>query len=208
VVDKLAIVWAAPRPHIVFIVLVATGIWAVLDWRYGGVIANRDSTIALLTTELDAYKNKLGGASPDQAKARIETLEQKVEDLSKRLGPQYPLTDVEKERLTKVLASVPIGERFHIVVLWPQINGIPHYANDVAQVFSSAKWDATISAAGLTFAHGISFAFSQQAFDDASKRPPEAAKLMALLTLAEIHYDVIPFANIIVPYAFIVGAPE
>jgi hypothetical protein len=61
--------------------LVAIGaVWWVMDWRYSGVISHRESEIRLL----NAYKDKLGGASPDQARARIDALEATVKKLEPR----------------------------------------------------------------------------------------------------------------------------
>jgi hypothetical protein len=75
----------------------------------------------------------------------------------------YPLTPAQKDKLKKALEAVPVNERFAVTILWPQINGVQRYADDVGQVFSSAKWNAQVSAAGMTFGHGISFVFGQQA---------------------------------------------
>jgi hypothetical protein len=121
-------------------------------------------------------------------------------------APKYPLTYEQRDKLIKALEAVPINERFAVIVLWPQINGVQRYADDVQQVFSSAKWQATVSAAGLAFGHGISFLFSQEAYDDKAKRPAEAVKLMGLFEQAGVHYTVGPLRNILVPYVFMVGA--
>lgn len=145
----------------------------------------------------------------DEIAARFEARATAAEKELKALkGSQYPLTNEQRDRLTKVLEAIPINERFQVTILWPQINGVQRYANELQQVFSSAKWDARVSAAGLTFGHGISIAISQRAYDGKTKRPQEAVKLMGLLDQAGIHYDVAPWTNIIVPYAFIVGAAE
>lgn len=76
------------------------------------------------------------------------------------------LTNEQRDRLTRVPEAVPIDERFKVIVFWPQINGVQRYANEVQEVFSSAKWEAKVSAAGLTFGQGMSFVFNQQACDD------------------------------------------
>ncbi len=145
----------------------------------------------------------------DAITARIEARATAAEnELNALKAPRYPLTNEQMDRLTKVLEAVPINERFEVIILWPQINGVQRYAIEVQQVFSSAKWEAKVSAAGLTFGHGMSFVFNQQAYDDKTKRPPEAVKLMGLLDQAGIHYTVAAWTNIIVPYAFIVGAAE
>lgn len=129
-------------------------------------------------------------------------------ELSALKAPRYPLTNEQRDSLTKVLEAVPINERFEVIVLWPQINGVQRYADDVQQVFSSAKWQAKVSAAGLTFGHGISIVLSQEAYNDKTKRPPEAVKLMSFFDKAGIRYTMGPWTNITVPYAFIIGAAD
>jgi hypothetical protein len=178
----------APLVFVTALLTLGAAIWWALDWRYTGIVSNRDLEISSLKTQRDEYKEKLGGASPDQAKARIDALEQKVDELSKRTGPPYPLTDEQKDGLLKALQAVPPNERFHVTILWPQMNGLRRYADAVQQVFSSAKWAATVSVAGQSYAHGIFFIFNQQAYEDKSKRSAEAIRLMGFLDQAQIHY--------------------
>jgi hypothetical protein len=98
--DQVAVISSAPRPHIVFLALMGGGLWFAMDWRYGGMMANRDSTIALITAQRDDYKDKLGGASPDQAKARIDSLEKRLA----LLEPRH-LSDIDKSVLLKIPRS-------------------------------------------------------------------------------------------------------
>lgn len=219
--DQVAAIWTAPRPHVIFTAVVAAAIWWVMGWRYDSIvaskdsiIANRDAQISLLTTERDDYRDKLGGASPDEAMARLDALDksnakltESLSQITKQVGPEYPLSEDEKGRLLKVLSEVPQNERFHVDVFWPQINGFPRYADAVSQIFLTAKWDTAVKAAGLSFSHGIVFAFGQQAYNDELKRSPEALKLMDLFRRAEIRHSVVPL-NLVVPFAFIVGPPE
>jgi hypothetical protein len=206
---------------VIFTAIVATAIWWVVGWRYDSIVAskdsiigNRDAQISLLTTQRDDYRDKLGGASPAEARARLDALEKSnaklTENLSriaKQVGPEYPLSEDEKGRLLKVLSQVPQNPRFHVDVFWPQINGFPRYADAVSQVLLSAKWDTAVKAGGLSFSHGIVFAFGQQTYNDESKRSSEALKLMDLFRQAEIRYSVVPL-DLVVPFAFIVGPPE
>src|SRR5262245_51575677 len=65
-------------------------IYWVMDWRYAGILSNRDSEIALLKSQRDDYKDKLGGASPDQARARIDALEKRLAELEPKLARLEP----------------------------------------------------------------------------------------------------------------------
>src|ERR1700722_19830693 len=75
-------------------VLIFGAVWWLMDWRYGGIVSNRDSEITLLKGQRDDYKDKLSGATPDQAKAHIDALKGQVSALETRLGA------VEGRRLT------------------------------------------------------------------------------------------------------------
>jgi hypothetical protein len=79
---------------IVLTALIVAVVWWLMDWRYGGIIANKDSEIVLLKGQRDDYREKLSGATPDQAKARIDALETRLA----RLEPRR-LTDTQREDL-------------------------------------------------------------------------------------------------------------
>ena len=195
---------AAPASSIAIILGVFAVVWIAMDWRYAGIIANRDGIIAsrdaaikLIETQRDDYKDKLGGASPDQAKSRMDALEKantnlssRLSTISKRLKPIYPLEDEEKERLIHLLSEVPKNSRFHVDIFWPQLNGNPRNAYAVAEVFSSAQWDVSVKMADSISGHGLVFAFNPNAAVDDSKRSPEARKLIELFDRAKIDWAI------------------
>jgi hypothetical protein len=81
---QLEPVVAAPIPFAVALLLISGAIWSAMQWVYGGIIANRDSTISLLTVQRDDYLTKLKGASPDQAADELKSLKEQLEN-QKRL---------------------------------------------------------------------------------------------------------------------------
>src|SRR5713226_8615668 len=107
----------APASAIAIILGVFSVVWIAMDWRYAGIIANRDgiiasreATINLIAIQRDDYRDKLGGASPDQAKSRMDALENanaslsaRLSAISRRLKPEYPLDDEKKEKLIRLL---------------------------------------------------------------------------------------------------------
>jgi hypothetical protein len=213
----------APASAIAIILGVFAVVWIAMDWRYAGVIANRDGIIAsrdaainLIATQRDDYKDKLGGASPDQAKSRVDALEKanatlsaRLSVISKRLRPVYPLEDDEKERLIQLLGEVPKNSRFHVDIFWPQLNGNPTNAHVIAKLFSLAQWDVAVKRADSISGHGLVFAFNPNAAVDDSKRPPEARKLMDLFSQAKVDWAIDTLSD--VPegtFSFIVGEPN
>jgi len=71
--DVIARAW----PSLLAIIAVAAvGIWIALDWRYSGIVANRDSEISALKTELSLFE-PIQGQSSDIAK-RVEAIEERL----------------------------------------------------------------------------------------------------------------------------------
>ena len=72
-VDLLGKEWAvisqSPVSFITVIFIVAGIVWAALRWQYETRITHRDDEIA-------AYKRKLDGATPDEARANLNRLEE------------------------------------------------------------------------------------------------------------------------------------
>jgi hypothetical protein len=213
----------APASATAIILGVFAVVWIAMDWRYAGIIANRDGIIAsreaaisLIATQRDDYKEKLGGASPDQAKSRMDALEKanvalsaRLSAISKRLKPVFPLEDDEKERLIQLLGEVPKNSRFHVDIFWPQLNGNPANAYVVAKLFSSVQWDVAVKRADSISGHGLVFAFNSSAAVDDSKRPPEAKQLMALFSQAKVDWAIDTLSDVPVgTFFFIVGEPN
>jgi hypothetical protein len=82
--EQLAAVMAAPIPFTVSVLIAAGLIWGAMQWAYGGIIANRDATISLVTVQRDDYLNKLKGASPEEAARQLKSLQDEI-DRQKRL---------------------------------------------------------------------------------------------------------------------------
>lgn len=128
----------ANLPTFFFIVVLIFGaIWWLMDWRYGGVIAqrdgvinNRDSEITLLKGQRDDYKDKLSGATPDQAKARIDALEA-------RLASVEPRRLTASQRTALIAGLIPPRA---ISIVSEAAGDSPQLATDFASVFKSAGW--------------------------------------------------------------------
>jgi len=78
-----ATIKAAPISFCIAVAALGGVVWTTLDWADSARLKNKDEEIGLLVRQRDEYKDKLGGASPDQAKARIDALEARL----KRVEP-------------------------------------------------------------------------------------------------------------------------
>ena len=104
-------------------------IWAALRWRYSEIIEHRNRIIAL-------YKARLNGATPDQAKAKMDSLEGQVVSLKNREWPKLApaaVTDFEN-----VLAS----QGSHVVSVLPQDRDLVFLARDLVDAFKRIGWKA------------------------------------------------------------------
>ncbi len=73
-------------PISIFLITIGVGIliWRFASHTYSNRLEDANSKMDLLTTELNNYKDKLGGATPDDAKARLDELEAKIIQLEPR----------------------------------------------------------------------------------------------------------------------------
>src|ERR1700730_13697579 len=89
--------WPAVRAARWVIIVACLGS-AGLGFAFASLLSN--STIATLRERLDLYKDRLQGASPDEAGKQIEQLKKQVADLLVASRNPWQLTPVEKEIIT------------------------------------------------------------------------------------------------------------
>ena len=104
-------------------------IWAALRWRYSGMIERRNRIIAL-------YKARLDGATPDQAKFKIDSLEGQVVSLRNREWPR--LTPAAVTDFESVLSS----QGPHVVSVLPQDKDSVFLARELVDAFRRMGWKA------------------------------------------------------------------
>jgi hypothetical protein len=81
---------------IIILLIVLT--WGFTHWAYWGLISARNSHIASLERRVADYRNNLNGASPEEARQRMEALELEVKTLHIRLSPRR-LTPVQRQAI-------------------------------------------------------------------------------------------------------------
>ena len=129
VLDQARLVAQAPVAFAAGVVIIGAIIWSLLRLRYAKMIEHRNGIIAL-------YKARLNGASPDQAKARMDSLEGQVLSLKNREWPKLmpaAVTDFES-----VLAS----QGSHVVSVLPQDKDSIFLARDLVDAFKRIGWKA------------------------------------------------------------------
>lgn len=170
---------SAPIPYIVALAIVAGIIWAIVNWSYSAVLASKDAEIQLLERQRDDYKDKLGGATPDEAKARIDRLEAQVKAISPRR-----LSDDQKTRLASALRRLPGNIEIAQDMAAPDARP---FAGDLIVAFQSAGWQVQTPAVlgpGNPPPHGIGLIVS-----DPSSLTAHQALIVEGLNAAGVQFD-------------------
>jgi hypothetical protein len=174
----------------VILVLLSVAIWWVVNWRYDGIVANKDSEITLLKGQRDDYKDKLNGATPDQAKAKMEALESRVATLEPRLAAIEPrrLTVDQRAALIARLKP-PLGTSPTVSVAAEATGDNPQFAADFASVFRSAGgWtivEPMVMGIGGRPPSGIAVTIP-----DINHPSPEIATIVRAFQTAKIEFDI------------------
>ena len=103
--QQWAAFWRAPFIMLPLILVAVVVTWQVIEAVHGTEIAGKDATIEALREEVTSYKNKLSGASPDQAKAQIDEAKAKIDGLEARLVKLEPRTLSAKRAVSSHRAS-------------------------------------------------------------------------------------------------------
>jgi len=129
ILGELHLIVEAPLVFGAAVLLLGAIIWAALRWRYSRGIERRNHIIAL-------YKARLNGATPDQAKAKIDSLEGQVVSLKNREWPK--LTPAAVTDFESVLAS----QGSHVVSILPTDRDSVFFARDLVDAFKRIGWEA------------------------------------------------------------------
>ena len=129
ILDQARLVAQAPLAFAAGVLLLGAIIWSALRWRYAKMIEHRNGIIAL-------YKARLNGASPDQAKARMDSLEGQVVTLKNREWPK--LSPAAVADLENILTS----QGSHVVSIVPQDRDSVFLARDLVDALNRIGWKA------------------------------------------------------------------
>ena len=169
----------ANLPTFAVILVLMTGvIWIVVNWSYSGVLGSKNAQIELQDRQLSDYREKLKGASPEQAKAKIDTLEEQARS-TRTTNPPTSSTKAssepsrfystgDKERLSE--AFYKLSELLNkqvtkieqdsqgLIRYWDGVKSNPDRNNELKKIISQLEALRTLS--GSTYAE-----FSQLAAD-------------------------------------------
>jgi hypothetical protein len=141
----------------VVVVLIFGAVWWLMDWRYGAIVASKTGQIELQDRQLADYKQKLDGASPDQAKAKIEALEHTIRAT---IGSKWePLSKAQISALALKLKGI---EKSRATVMYENTLG-KQLAQNIFDAFQEAGWTEAKLMTGSGFGEGIVVGWSSRA---------------------------------------------
>lgn len=131
---------------LVVVALAVAVIWGITQWSYGALLASKDARIAILEHRLAEYREHLNGATPDEARQRIEALENEGKALRLRLQPRR-LTTSQRQAIAD-RSVLPAGAQPNPVTVLAEENcsDCAAFAADLAAALREAgSWIVTSS---------------------------------------------------------------
>jgi hypothetical protein len=182
ILEQFALISAAPIPFFLVTIAIIGLVWVVVNWSYSAVLSSKNSQIELLVRQVGDYKDKLNGATPYEAKARIDSLEARLS----RVEPRR-LSD-EQRNIIASFVTVPYGNNYMISAQSEMACGdCRQYLDNFQEILHNAHWNIErISLSNATAASPKGIAILTP---DTGHPLPEASALMSALKAAEIDFD-------------------
>jgi hypothetical protein len=182
---------SAPILAAVALVVALVAIWAALHWSYQLALSSRDTRIVFLERRLAEYRDRLGAASPDEIRKRIDALETELRTLRVRLQPRR-LTPAQRQAIID-RSRLPSGAKPAAVVVAYEgtCSDCRAFAEDLLGALGEhGNWQTTatvIEGPAERPRTGLGIRIEQPL------RPqPDAVRLQAALRSAGMPFDMVP----------------
>jgi len=121
-VDGWPMILAYPKTFLAILISISLVTWFSIRWFYSRVLESKNAQIELQDRQLSDYREKLKGATPEEVKAKIESLQERVHntivvDASGHVpSPSSPDTRTPILKNISEIQLVPSGEEMSLVV--------------------------------------------------------------------------------------------
>jgi hypothetical protein len=165
-------------------------IWAALHWSYRAALSNKDSRITFLERRVAEYRDRLGGATPDEARKRIDALEAELKALRVRLQPRH-LTSVQRQAIVD-RSRLPAGAQPAALLIAHEApcSDCRAFAEELSGALGERNnWTVTATAWEPSADRprtGLGIKVEQPL-----RPPPEAVRLQAALRSAGLPFDMV-----------------
>jgi hypothetical protein len=182
ILEQFALISAAPIPFLLVTIAIIGIVWFVVNWSYTAVLSSKSSQIELLERQVSDYKDKLNGATPYEAKARIDSLESRLA----RIEPRR--LSVEQRNIIASYVTAPPGVNYMISAQSEMACGdCRQFLDDFQNILYNAHWYIEpISLSNATAASPKGIAILTP---DTSHPLLEASALTSALVAAKIDFD-------------------
>ena len=128
--------------HLVLAALIAAAaMWVAVNRAYRAALGSKNAQIALLEQQVNSYKERLGGASPEQAAAKISELEREI-------GALHEKKDEPTQQGLPALTSSQISEwsnklskhRVKALYLRSLEHSSDEFRESLCELFRKAGW--------------------------------------------------------------------
>jgi hypothetical protein len=189
--EKLRTEWevirGAPWSFISVVGVIGAAIWFFLATVNQGTISAKDATIQTLSTQVAAYKDKLNGATPDEAKAMIDSLEKKLNEKIAKLEPRH-LTKEQRDIISGIISGHVNSNYALVVASDMSCADCKRYANEFISLLPKSNWE--ISTPSVLAASAASTKGIAVLTPDPTNPLPEADILIKAFSAANIKFDI------------------
>lgn len=186
--EQWGAVMANPAPFVIVAAAIIAATWMAFSFIYGARLETKDAEISLLTRQRDDYKEKLGGATPDEAAKKIAELERRIDASIPR-----SLTSTQVQQIISALPKEGPMLREVRIFVEGACSDCGQYANDFADAFARAGWsvERAINIAGL----GVQSSGLAIGVEDRTKPHPLIPILSSALRGANLSFDVVDWRS-------------
>jgi hypothetical protein len=173
---------------------------------HSGTVEKKDAHIALLVSQVDEYKSKLSGASPEQAARELADLRDGLQtartEIKMLVGwyqyftSQRQIAKEQEDILKAHFAAIPSDQKGLLEVCSVNEPEPQQYAYQILRILQNAGMCVTQTGLGLMMISTPDEVGLLIVVSDQTNPPPQAALLMAAFEAAgiEAHYDQFDFS--------------
>jgi hypothetical protein len=146
--EQWAVVAAAPIPFAITVAIAGGLIWLAVGWSYSSILSGKSAQIELQDRQLADYREKLKGASPEEAKAKIDALE-----YNQRMAFGIRWEPLTKPQITTFAAKLKNIQKSRASIMYENFL-CKELAQSIFEAFKMAGWDEAKLEPGMGLGDG------------------------------------------------------
>jgi hypothetical protein len=155
--EQWAVVTAAPIPFAKAVAIAGGLIWLAVGWSYSSILSGKSAQIELQDRQLADYREKLKGATPEQAKDKIDALEHTI-----RVTVGARWTPLSKSEISTLASKLKDIQKSRASIMYENALG-KDMAQSIFDAFKAAGWDEATLDHGSGLGDGIVVGWSSRA---------------------------------------------